>query len=56
MIYPIDPRPIPPEWLRVWRSVGLDVSGLEVTSERGTVGEVEIPAPEKNPHPQPRTP
>ena len=29
MIYPIAPRPLPAAWLRVWRSVGLDVSGLE---------------------------
>jgi hypothetical protein len=34
MIYPIDPRPLPPEWLRVWRSLGLDVSGLEPHPEQ----------------------
>lgn len=51
-----DPRPLPAAWLRVWRSLGLDVSGLEMTPERGTGAEVEIPAPEKNPPPQPRTP
>jgi hypothetical protein len=54
MIYPIAPRPLPAAWLRVWRSLGLDVSALDVT-ERGTVAEAEIPAQEKNPHPQPRT-
>lgn len=55
MSSPIDPRPLPAAWLRVWRSLGLDVSGLDVT-ERGTGAEAEIPAPEKNPHPQTRTP
>lgn len=56
MSSPIDPRPLPAAWLRVWRSVGLDVSGLEAPPERGTGGEVEVPAQEKNPHPQTRTP